>query len=165
MIYVCYQLVLKQSTRAQCNWETIRVVQSCLIDAITSPLCRINRRHRMSLMTQRGRSGTRGLSDYLWFYLYLHLWITYDYLWLFKVVNEPTCDSEVYLYLCVVDISIWTDCDAYCELSVMDVMFIWMWYVAVTEPNKLVICDSFAECHGKYTRQSGHVAKICIFWD
>ena len=46
--------------------------------------------HRMSLMTLRGRSGTRGLSDYLWFYLHLHLWITYDYLWLFVVVNEPT---------------------------------------------------------------------------
>ena len=28
----------------------------------------------------------------------------------------------------------------------MDVMFIWMWYVVVTEPNKLIICGSFAEC-------------------
>ena len=58
----------------------------------------------------------------------------------------------------------------------MDMMFIWMWYVAVTETNKLIICDSFAEC---YTRQKGylpsamkialgkegHVAKICAFWD
>ena len=82
---------------------------------------------------------------YLW--VYLHLWITCDYLWLFVVVNEPTSDSEVYLYLCVVDISIWTACDAYCELSVMDVMFIWMWYVVVTETNKLIICGSFAECN------------------
>ena len=46
----------------------------------------------------------------------------------------------------VVDISIWTAYDAYCELSVMDVMFIWMWYVAVTETNKLIIYGSFAEC-------------------
>ena len=61
-------------------------------------------------------------------------------------------DSEVYLHLCVVDISIWTACDAYCELSVMDVMFIWMWYVAVTEPNKLIICGIFAECN---TRERG----------
>ena len=75
-----------------------------------------------------------------------------DYLWLIMIVNEPTCDSEVYLHLCVADISIWTACDAYCELSVMDVMFIWMWYVAVTEPNKLIICGSFAECN---TRQRG----------
>ena len=52
----------------------------------------------------------------------------------------------------VVDISIWTACDAYCELSVMDVMFIWMWYVAATEPNKLIIYGSFAECN---TRQRG----------
>jgi len=51
-----------------------------------------------------------------------------------------------------------------------------MWYVAVTETNKLIICGSFAEC---YTRQKGylpsamkialgkegHVAKICAFWD
>ena len=73
-----------------------------------------------------------------------------DYLWLFVVVNEPTSDSEVYLHLCVVDISIWTACDAYCELSVMDVMFIWMCYMTMTEPNKLIICGSFAEC---YTRQ------------
>ena len=70
------------------------------------------------------------------------------------VVNEPTCDSEVYLHLCVVDISIWTACDAYCELSVMDVMFIWIWYVVVTEPNKLIICGSFAEC---YTRQKPYL--------
>ena len=76
----------------------------------------------------------------------------------------------------VVDISIWTACDAYCELSVMDVMFIRMWYVAVAEPNKLIICGSCAEC---YTRQKGYlpsameitlgkegrVAKICAFWD
>ena len=68
------------------------------------------------------------------------------------VVNEPTYDSEVYLHLCVVDISIWTVCDVYCELSVMDVMFIWIWYVAVTEHNKLIICGSFAECN---TRQRG----------
>ena len=40
------------------------------------------------------------------------------------VVNEPTSDSKVYLHLCVVDISISTACDVYCELSVMDVMFI-----------------------------------------
>ena len=54
----------------------------------------------------------------------------------------------------VVDISIWTACDAYYELSVMDVMFIWMWYVAVTKTNKLIICGSFAEC---YTRQKGYL--------
>ena len=56
----------------------------------------------------------------------------------------------------------------------MDVMFIWMWYVAVTETNKLIICGSFTEC---YTRQNGylpsameiklgkegHVAKIYAF--
>ena len=29
-----------------------------------------------------------------------------------------------------------------------------MWYVVVTEPNKLVICGSFAEC---YTRQKGYL--------
>ena len=114
----------------------------------------------MSLMTQRGHNGHRGLlSDYLWFYL--HLWITWLLsghhctqwiLFVFMVVNEPTCDSEVYLHLCVADISIWTACDVYCELSLMDVMFIWMWYVAVTEPNKLIICGSFAECN---TRQRG----------
>ena len=75
-----------------------------------------------------------------------------DYLWLLVVVNEHTCDSEGYLHLCVADISIWTACDAYCELSVMDVMFIWMWYVAVTKPNKLIICGSFAECN---TRKRG----------
>ena len=40
------------------------------------------------------------------------------------VVNEPTCDSEVYLHLFAVDISILTACDAYCELCVMPVMFI-----------------------------------------
>ena len=40
------------------------------------------------------------------------------------VVNEPTCDSEVYLHLCVIDISIWTACDAYCELCVMLEMLI-----------------------------------------
>ena len=40
------------------------------------------------------------------------------------VVNEPTSDSEVYLHLCVVDISIRNVCDAYCELCVMPVMFI-----------------------------------------
>ena len=34
----------------------------------------------------------------------------------------------------------------------MDVMFIWMWYVVVTEPNKLIICGSFAEYN---TRQRG----------
>ena len=58
----------------------------------------------------------------------------------------------------------------------MDVMFIWMWYVAVTEPNKLIICGSFTEC---YTRQKGylpsamknalgkkgHMEKIYAFWD
>ena len=58
----------------------------------------------------------------------------------------------------------------------MDVMFIWMWYVAATEPNKLIIYGSFAEC---YTQQKGylqsameitfgkegHVAKNCAFWD
>ena len=60
------------------------------------------------------------------------------------------CDCEFICICDVVDISIWTACDAYCELSMMDVMFIWMWYVAMTEPNKLVICGSFAEC---YTRQ------------
>ena len=54
----------------------------------------------------------------------------------------------------VVDISIWTACDAYCELSVMDAMFIWMRYVAVNESNKLAICGSFAEC---YTRQKGYL--------
>ena len=76
-----------------------------------------------------------------------------DYLWPLVVVNELWLlfvDSEVYLHLCVVHISIWIACDVYCELSVMDVMFIWMWYVAVTEPNKLIICGIFAEC---YTRQ------------
>ena len=36
----------------------------------------------------------------------------------------------------------------------MDVMFIWMWYVAVTEPNKLVICGSIVEC---YTQQKGYL--------
>ena len=54
----------------------------------------------------------------------------------------------------VVDISIWTVCNAYCELSMMDVMFIWMWYVAVTESNNLVICGSFAKC---YIRQKGYL--------
>ena len=29
-----------------------------------------------------------------------------------------------------------------------------MWYVAVIEPNKLIICGSFAEC---YTRQKGYL--------
>ena len=29
-----------------------------------------------------------------------------------------------------------------------------MWYVAVTEPNKLILCGSFAEC---YTRQKGYL--------
>ena len=29
-----------------------------------------------------------------------------------------------------------------------------MWYVAVTETNKLIICGSFAEC---YTRQKGYL--------
>ena len=29
-----------------------------------------------------------------------------------------------------------------------------MWYVAVTVPNKLIICGSFAEC---YTRQKGYL--------
>ena len=76
------------------------------------------------------------------------------------VVNKPTSDSEVYLNLCVVDISIRTTCDAYCELSVMDVMFIRMWYVAMTETNKLIICGSFAKC---YTRQRGTRGKnLCI---
>jgi len=39
----------------------------------------------------------------------------------------------------------------------MDAMFIWMWYVAVTEPNKLVICGSFTEC---YTRQKGYLPSV-----
>ena len=126
----------------------------------------------MSLMTQRGRSEPRGLSRLVILFAFAFV----DYLWLFVVVNEPTSDSKVYSHYCVVDISIWTACDAYCELSVMDVMFIWMWYVAVTETNKLIICGSFAEC---YTRQKGYlpsameiklckegyVAKIYAFWD
>ena len=37
----------------------------------------------------------------------------------------------------------------------MDVMFFWMWYVAVTETNKLIICGSFAEC---YTRQKPYLS-------
>ena len=134
----------------------------------------INQRHRMSLMTQRGRSGTRGLSDYLWFYLHLHLWITYDYLWLFVVVNEPTSDSKVYLHLCVVDISIWTVCDAYCELCVLPVMFIWVGYVIRDRTVKTgniwtlyrVLHSAnryFAECQSKNTRQRGHMTKICAF--
>ena len=146
--------------------------QSCLTHAISSPLCRINRRHRMSLMTQRGHSETRGLSDYLWFYL--HLWITCDYLWLFVVVNEPTSDSEVYLHLCVVNISIWTACDAYCELCVMPTMFIWVGYVirdrTIKTGNIWSLCRvlnsakrPFAEYQHKNTRQSEHVAKICTF--
>ena len=80
----------------------------------------------------------------------LWMWI----LFAFVIVNEPTYDSEVYLHLCVVDISIWTACDAYCELYVMDVMFIWVWYVYVTEPNKMDIYGSFAEC---YTQQKGYL--------
>ena len=148
-------------------------MQSCLTHAISFPLCSINRRHWMSLMTQHGRSGTRGLSDYLWFYLHLHLhlWITCDYLWLFVVVNEPTCDSEV----CVVDISIWTVCDAYCELCVMPVMFIWVGYVirdrTIKTGNIWSLCRvlhsakrPFAKCQGKNSRQRGYVAKICTFW-
>ena len=87
-----------------------------------------------------------------WLLVIFFIFAFVDYMWLLVVVNEHTCDSEVYLHLCVADISIWTACDAYCELSVMDVMFIWMRYVAVTEPNKLIIYDSFAEC---YTRQRG----------
>ena len=147
---------------------------SYLTHAISSPLCRINRRHRMSLMTQCGRSGIRGLSDYLWFYLHLHLWITCDYLWLLVVVNEPTSDSEVYLYLCVVDISIWTACDAYCELCAMPVMFIWVGYVirdrTIKTGNIWSLCwvlhsvkRYFAKCQGKNTRQRGHMTKICAF--
>ena len=65
-------------------------------------------------------------------------------------MNEPTCDSEVYLYLCVVDISIWTANDAYCELCVMPAMFIWVGYVIRAQTIKLEIYGRFAEC---YTRQ------------
>ena len=55
--------------------------------------------------------------DYLWLLSGHHCtqWI----LFAFVVVNESTCNSEVYLHLCVVDISIWTVYDAYCELCVM----------------------------------------------
>ena len=56
----------------------------------------------MSLMTQRCRSGTRGLSDYLWFYLYLHLWITCDYLWLWMnlfVILKFICIYALPIYL------------------------------------------------------------------
>ena len=147
-------------------------MQSYLTHAISSPLCSINQRHWMSLMTQRGRSGTRGLSDYLWFYL--HLWITYDYLWLFVVVNEPTCDSKIYLHLCIVDISIWTACDAYCELCVMSVMFIWVAYVirdrTIKTGNIWSLCRvlhsakrPFAEYQSKNTQQSRHVVNFCAF--
>ena len=34
-----------------------------------------------------------------------------------------------------------------------------MWYVAVTEPNKLIICGSFAECN---TRQRGLLASARV---
>ena len=77
---------------------------------------------------------------------------TCDYLWLFVVVNEPTSDSEVYLHLCVVNISIWTACDAYCKLCVMHVMFIWVGYVIRDRTIKIEIYGRFAEC---YTRQRG----------
>ena len=48
----------------------------------------------MSLITQRGHSEHRGLlSDYLWFYLHLHLWITCDY------SVDTIALSEFYLHL------------------------------------------------------------------
>jgi len=114
-------------------------------------------------------------------------WLLVDYLWLlsghhftqwilfaFVVVNEPTSDSEVYLHLCVVDISIWTTCDAYCELCVMPVMFIWVGYVIrdriIKTGNIWSFCRVlhsikryFAEYLGKNTQQRGHVAKIYAF--
>ena len=34
-----------------------------------------------------------------------------------------------------------------------------MWYVAVTEPNKLIICGSFAECN---TRQRGLLLSVRV---
>ena len=103
---------------------------------------------------------------------YLWIWILFASV----IVNEPTCDSEVYLHLCVVNISIWTACDAYCELCVMHVMFIWVGYVVhdqtIKTRNIWSLCRvlhsakrPFAECQGKTTRQSGHVANFCAFWD
>ena len=48
----------------------------------------------MSLMIQRGRSGTRGLSRLVILFVFAFVY----YLLLFVVVNEPTSDSEVYLH-------------------------------------------------------------------
>ena len=105
--------------------------------------------------------------------------ITYLWMWIlfaFVIVNEPTSDSEVYLHLCVVDISIWTAYDTYCELCVMAVIFIWVGYVirdrTIKTGNIWSLCRvlhlakrHFVECQGKNTRQRGHVAKIYAFWD
>ena len=89
--------------------------------------------------------------DYLWLLSGHHCtqWIFFS----FVVVNEPTCDSEVYLHLCDIDISIWTACGAYCELCVMPVMFIWVGYVirdrTIKTGNIWPLCRvkrPFAEC-------------------
>jgi hypothetical protein len=87
------------------------------------------------------------------------MWITCDYLWLFMVVNEPTSDSEFYLHLYDVDISIWTACDVYCELCVMPVMFIWLAYVIRDRTIKQEIYGRFAEC---YTRQRDCLPSACV---
>ena len=70
---------------------------------------------------------------YLWFYLYLHLWITCDYSWLWM-----SCDYYLWImkFICIYVLSIyiyiWIACDVYCELSVM---FIWMW--SWLSPNQI----------------------------
>ena len=135
MLYVCYQLVVQQS------------LLLCAIFTYTCNLFSFVQHQSVASNEPHDPAWSRWNSWSKWLLVTLFVFAFVDYLWLFVVVNEPTCHSEVYLHLCVVDISIWTACDAYCELSMMDVMFIWMWYIAMTKTNKLIICGSFAKCY------------------
>ena len=97
---------------------------------------------------------------------------TWDYLWLWMnllVILKFICIYvlSIYLYELIVILS---------ELCVMHIIFIWMGYVirdrTIKTWNIWSLCRVlhsakryFAECQSKNSRQRGHVAKICAFWD